>query len=119
MTSAAEPRYLTLAVPAGPLFGNVRYVKHDGHLYAHIPMLQARWELAEAPWVVVTVGAGRPEVPADRDAAEQDTLADSPPRRAALVAVGGQWMRVDWLPEEPEPAVGLVRAARRYAFGRR
>lgn len=116
---AAEPPYLTLAIPAGPLFGNTPFVEHQGNVYVCIPTPSARGELAAAPAVVVTIGAGRPKVPADRDEAERDTLTDMPARRAKLVPVGGRWMRVDWLPEEPPPAAGLVEAARRYAFGRR
>lgn len=120
MTSdGVEPQYLTLAIPGGSLYGNARYVEDGGHLYAEIPTPQARGELAEAPLVIVTIGPGRPDVPADRDEAEMGSLADSPPRRAKLVPVGGQWMQIQWLPEEPRSADELVEAARRYAFGRR
>lgn len=115
----AEPPYLTLAVPAGPLFGNVAFVELEGHVYACIPTPSARGELADAPFVTVTVGAGQAEVPADRDEAERGTLADAPSRRARLVPVGGRWMRVEWLPDEPDPAVGLVRAAVRFALSLR
>lgn len=118
MPDGADPLYLTLAVPAGPLFGNAAFVEHDGQVYVCIPTPQARWELAEAPFVVVTVGAGHAEVPAGRDEAELGTLEDTPSRRARLVPVGDRWMRVDWLSEEPA-AVGLVQAARRFAFSRR
>lgn len=115
---SAEPPYLTLAVPAGPLFGNVAYVEHEGDVYACIPTPSARGELAGAPFVTVTIGARR-AVPGDRDEAERGTLADAPSRRATLVPVGGRWMRVEWLPDEPDPAVGLVRAAVRFALSLR
>lgn len=118
MTSV-ELRYLTLAIPAGPLYGNTPFVEYEGDVYANVPTPQARWELAEAPFVVVTVGAGRREVPAGRDEAERETLSDSSPRRGRLVPVGARWMRVEWLPDEPDPAVGLVRAAVRFALSLR